>query len=1241
MGPSFRSHIDPEVLAWPSSIEPDPSPFSIATRYVRGASVSLIQCLFTLLLSVMPALSQTASTGALTVTATDQSGAGIVGATVTLSNTAGFTRTQVTQSYGSITFTLLAPGPYKVAISEVGFKTIEVPSVAINVTETGVLTQRLEIGTQQQSVSVTADAQATQTESSTVGTVVDGRAITELPLVTRNYTQILSLSPGVITDVYNASTVGRGSQDFTVNGSSNISNSMQINGAGVTSISNGEPSESDGFEGDVPIPSPDAIQEFKVQTSGYDAGYGRNVGGNVNLILKSGSNDIHGSLFEFLRNNALDANGFFQNESGIPKGELRQNQFGGTIGGPIKTNKLFYFLSYQGTRQLNGIASTSLANVSVPEQLTNLRTAAALGSEFCPQNNPAGSPGAAYSNAFNGNPSTPLPTSDQVACNGSNISPVALAYLNAKTANGQFIIPTPQVIHNAGGVGAIGSAAFSIPAAFNEDQALADLDYVISEKHRFSGTYFYSSGIQTRPFQGSGNSTLGSGADNGSGNHLAVAKLTSILTNTLVNEARFSYYFQRASLNSTDPLTLQELGITGLSLNGWYNIPPVVSITGLMSIGGGATDGVHSSQWNYEWSDQMSWTRGRHSMRFGYGGNHFYWPWDYYAANRGGLTFQTWADFLLGMSAAQNGTTFSNVYTSSGTQTAIGGEHNNNEQIGMYAFFQDDFKVSQRLTLNLGVRWEYDGTFYDGNGQLMDAWWGLANTVPIPPSTGTFVGYTVASNYPGAVPSGIFQRSGKVATVGGSPLRDFGPRAGFAWQPLGTSGRFVVRGGFGIFYNQVQGNPFAHEEDTNPPLTAQEGFSGVVNAAATFQMPWTANRSLGFTPSTLRTLTSGLITSGPDEYLVPPESLSYNLNLQYEVKPSWVVEIGYVGVRGERLATEENFDVPELATPSNPVNCGLPIVAAAGPQNAQGCVLTNTAANAAYRVPVMGYSPGGFQVFGNFGDSEYNSVQATLRKRFSHGLQFQASYTYGRTFTDVAGVELHSEGGSVNSNDPNSRTQQWGPADYTRPQRLVINYTYELPNYHDGNGLAGRTLSGWGLSGVTVAQQGEPMTLTDPTGGLAYGGAGTSRAQLCPGMTYANLVTPGSLESKLSDYFNLSAVADTTVTKGLASCALPIVGAFAAAGTSPASAGATGFGNTGRAILLGPGQFNWDISINKKTRVGGLRESAMLEFRAEFFNAFNHSQFSNPGTTVTSGFGVISSTSVASRIIQFGLRYAF
>jgi hypothetical protein len=215
-----------------------------------------------------------------------------------------------------------------------------------------------------------------------------------------------------------------------------------------------------------------------------------------------------------------------------------------------------------------------------------------------------------------------------------------------------------------------------------------------------------------------------------------------------------------------------------------------------------------------------------------------------------------------------------------------------------------------------------------------------------------------------------------------------------------------------------------------------------------------------------------------------------------------------------------------------------------------------------------------------------------------------------------------------------------GPSDFIRPQRLSVNYTYQFPTFHGNQGLEGRALSGWTVSGVTTIQDGEPMTLTDSHGGGAYGFAGASRAELCPGMTIADLVTPGSIESKLNDYFNEAALADTSQTP--AGCALPIVGAFPSPGPGiPASPGGTGYGNLRRGILLGPGEDNYDISLAKHTRVGIIRENADLEFRAEFFNAFNKSQFTAPSQAVVGAFGVISSTSVASRIIQFALRYNF
>jgi len=286
---------------------------------------------------------QTASTGALTVTVRDSSGAVIAGASVKVSNGAGITRSQTTNAEGDYTFSLLPPGEYSVTISATGFHTADVPAVTIHVSETETLTRNLQVGEQQQQVQVTAEASAIQTETSTVGGVVDARAINGIPLATRNYTQILNLSAGVNTPVNNSSAVGIGIAGVFVNGSDDTSNTYQMDGVGISNYAGGAIGSA--FYGTVAVPSPDALQEFKVQTSNYDASYGRTAGANVNVVTRSGNNQFHGSLFEFLRNDDLNSNLYFRNLSGQGRGVLKQNQFGGTVGGPIKKDKLFFFTS--------------------------------------------------------------------------------------------------------------------------------------------------------------------------------------------------------------------------------------------------------------------------------------------------------------------------------------------------------------------------------------------------------------------------------------------------------------------------------------------------------------------------------------------------------------------------------------------------------------------------------------------------------------------------------------------------------------------------------------------------------------------------------------------------------------------------------------------------------------------------------------------------------------------------------
>ena len=1195
----------------------------------RTPSLSLARTGIVLALVAVVLTAQTSSTGALAVTVKDSSGGVIPGASITVTNSSGLTRSQNTNAEGSNTFSLLPPGDYNVRITAPGFKTADL-AAAVHVTETEAVSRSLQLGEQSQQVQVTGEVQTIQTETSTLGGVIGAGSITALPLVTRNFTQILNLSPGVVTDVTNAAAAGRGAlQNIYVNGKDNTGNSYQMDGIGINNYAIGAPTDAIGYYGNIPIPSPDALQEFKVQTSLYDASYGRNSGASVNVVTKSGTNEIHGALFEFLRNDKLNANTYFQNRSGQKRGVLKQNQFGGVLGGVVKKDKLFYFLSYQGTRQVNGVASAATSSVNLPAQLTDDRSLLTLENQFCAGNplnalasgSTKAGPGAPYSHTFAGGQQLLCPGGGAPGAGTVPVAPdtigglssVAFKLLNAKLPGGGYVIPTPQTLQTTSTGNVVGFSSFSVPATFKEDQAMLNLDYLISQKHSLALKYYYSYGDLLSPFTAAGQPPNG-GNRGLSGNAIYAVKVTSVLTSHLVNEARVSSYYIRSSLNSLVPVSVQSVGLT--PSNPSSNLMPTVAITGLFSNFGSATDGTKTPQQTYEWSDQLSWSRGRHTFRAGYDQQHVKWDICSCGKIRGGLTFQTFADFLLGESAAQNGTAFSNVFASSASMQLWSTPNHLRENQGS-AFATDDFKMSPTLTLNLGVRWEYDGTAYDllGRGGTNFVY-SLAQAVPIPPVTGTYAGFTVKKDYDGPLPAGIPRRDTKVLTEGGAPLHNFAPRVGFAWQPLGNSGKLVVRGGSGWFYDVVFGNAWLQTLNTTPPNAAVLSYSGAPNARATFAVPFNPPVAPGSFDGFIRTPTSAITQRGVDPNVSTPLTMNWNLNVQYAVTRVWTVEMGYVGSRGMHIVSPQLYNIPQLASPANPINCGGP----------QGCITTNTSANASQRVPVLGINPGGAQVASNIGDSNYHSLQTVVRAR-SGSLQFQAAYTYGRTFSDLVGAAIGGGVGlSTSSNDPGNRAQQYGPSDFNRPQRLVINYSYQLPGFNKGQGLAGRTLSGWSVSGVTTVQSGTALSLTDTRGGLVFGSVGASRAQMCPGATYADIPTSGGVKGRLNGYINASAF-----------CPVPIVGQVNGTG------GGTGYGNTGRGILMGPGQHNWDFAASKRSRVGGLRENAYLEFRCEFFNAFNHAQFSNPATNVGSvaTLGVISTTSVGPRIIQFALRYAF
>jgi hypothetical protein len=440
----------------------------------------------------------------------------------------------------------------------------------------------------------------------------------------------------------------------------------------------------------------------------------------------------------------------------------------------------------------------------------------------------------------------------------------------------------------------------------------------------------------------------------------------------------------------------------------------------------------------------------------------------------------------------------------------------------------------------------------------------------------------------------------------------------------------VIRGGAGIFYDRVGADRIIYAVEQGNPYSATVDFGVPNNQTLANPFPSTpvlgtfSSRYISFSPTCLANdlgpgCNSNLNVPFLDEVLHTPLVRQYNLGFQYEFAPHWVLEAGYVGSSGINLLDEyHNNNTPLLASPSDPING----------------VTTNTVQNILYRVPYLGYQSVGVRGTGFDGSSNYNSLQVTVRKQFSRGLTMQAAYTWSKTLTDLSNISANP---TANSNDASSLSQQYGPATFVRPQRFVVNYSYDLP-FGTHQGLLGKVSEGWNVSGVTIVQDGLPITIGDSAGGSIYGTAGSvdqagyARAQMCPGMSYGSIATPGGVEQRLGGnsggpgYFNAGSF-----------CASPTIG------------NGTGFGDSGTGILLGPGQFNWDISMLKSTRI---TERQTVQFRAEFFDAFNHPQFNNPdnsgGFLVNSipdrssgNFGQITTTSVNPRVIQFALKYMF
>lgn len=1098
------------------------------------------------------------TTGTISGTVTDPNGAVVTGANVKAANLdTNSSRSTSSDSDGHFVFTLLPPGRYRVDVAAQGFQNYQV-EVVVNITQTTPVEARLNITGTTATVMVAAEASVLQAETSQSGHVIESGTIRQLPLSTRNFQQLLVLQAGAQASVPNSTDLGRGDTAFSVNGQRTTSNSVKINGIDANSIgTNSTPN--------LAVPSTESLQEFIVQTSLYDASNGRNAGGNVEAVTRSGGNEFHGNVFYFLRNKALNANEPFIKARGLERPILTRNQFGGTLGGRIVRDKAFFFVSYQGTRERNGLSlSNSLTFPSVPAGLRDdNRTAAALAATF-------GIPVA-------------------------SITPQAVNILNARLPSGLFAIPSSGIAGAAGAAARIPTQVVqSGVSRFTEDQFNVNLDFNLTSTHSLSSKLFYARNPALQAiynFAGTGNRLEGQPVNQliGFGGDIPITQALYSLTDNytfsskISNQARFGLNIIEATSTPEEPFTAAQLGITS-PFASLYPGAPTIQVAGVDSsffFGTSPLGDQHSKINAWTAQDTVSIVSGKHRIRVGGEFRHSVLDFFFNAFTRGQLIFTSFNNFLIGNGVSILGSgVFDRRYTVK----------------DVAAFVQDDYKVNNRLTLNLGLRYDYFGLPVDSRGRL--------------------VNFLPDQFRAGAPPNGIVQAEG--GQLAGVPTVDktlvptdknnFSPRIGFAFR-ADNDGKVIIRGGYGIYYDRFSTRFINTQLFNFPYLALGVGLPGLLRTFADPFVPLPAPSafpSAATIPSVLSPLAPfvGVPVSGVfvDPNLRTPYVQQFNLGVQWEFAKNTVLEVGYVGNKGTKLLQIINVNQPIYVPATNTFVTRL----------AAGTVLS-TNKNVT----------GGVHQVQTSSTSRYNSLQATLTRRFSQGLQLTAAYTFGRSYDYYNGTpvnELASLAG-----DQYDWKRNYGRSDFNREQRLVVSGAYDLPKSKSDSGVVRALLNNWQIAGIAVFQSGLPFSIIDNPGNAVF-----SRANFNP--AFAGQATcSGPVSSCLNNYFNQGAFVTSRAT--------PAGNAGVGLVTNPTFDPNNPFGNTPRNFLTGPGQKNVDISLIKFIPI---TERVRGEARIEFFNAFNWVNYANPVNNIAIGsFGRIISASTGPRVIQFAFKTNF
>jgi hypothetical protein len=1276
----------------------------------------LVCLAISLFLAVPPPLSAQSANGRVLGRVADPSGAVLAGAKVTLVNEAtGISRDALTNESGDYNFVEVVPGTYTVQFELTGFKKNVQKSVIVDLNQVVTLNSSLQIGGSQETVEVTSEAPQVDTTSTQLGAVINDRSVNELPLNTRDTYQFLQLQPGVQAQLGSSGSLFFGSDDagsVSVNGGRTRSNNFSVNGGDAN----------DQFVNTPTIqPTPDSVEEFRVITNTFDAEYGRNSGSVVNVITKSGTNSFHGNVYEYFRNTILDARGY--PDPSTP--QLNQNQFGGTFGGPIKKDRTFFFLSYEGRRIRAG----------QPGQLLNVPTSAE-------RNATSGNFGGAGTfNQINPNLQIPAPygmpylqtpTGYQVplvaqvldgrpGCDQAlGLGPNGIANLPPDTTNTTPQIDWTSVFPN----GTIPSQCQDpvaanllqqfVPAANNgaslyqavpvgtdnADQFTARFDHRINDRQNFTAYYYFDDGRQLQPyntFEASGANVPGFGNYNDLRFQQWNLSHTWTISSALVNEAHFTYmregelgFLKNQTSNAvtssctgrasaycftglSDSATIQNdfgtspnLGITpGLPAN--LTGVPYVNISGGAEFGNNFEGFLPQVGNSFQWNDEISWVKGSHTIKFGADVRRSRFDQYYYFDLNGEYTFDNsgpnaivpadgdqYAEFLLGLADGY---------------TQGSGQREDIRSTSVYPFIQDSWKIKSNITLNYGLRWEYTPPPVDISGHVETFRPGQNSTVypcGITTSTAYWQGYGVANPTcanTGSEPTGLVVPGdpGVPAGMTSTYYKAFAPRFGIAYSPnfssgplstlFGSNGKTSIRAGWGLFYNPIEELVLA-QFGAEPPFGGSSSLSDVflntpfVNQN-NFQTPNPFGGIITPTkgqPTDLSLFRPILLYGEFQPHLRSQYTSQYNLTIQRELSNSMMFQIGYVGSQGHRLLASHDIN------PSNPQTC-LDINAVLGSGT---CAPTGedeqfifpagaTAPAGGFHLPYgpngptvlpAGTSLSGLDLVGlrrysapncnpftgtgcpvdgvpvftdifaedTIANSSYNALEMMLQKRFSHGLQFQAAYTFSKSIDDGSTFEETLNPFNFNASRALSL--------FNSKQRFVVSYDWELP-IAKRQGFAGRIVNDWEVSGITQFQSGFPIRLdteddTELINSLFF--LGTEAPSLIGPLQIENPKKTGGF------YLNYNQFQD------------PPLGQFN--------------NGTQRTICCGPGLSDWDFSVHKKI---AFSENRYFQFRAEIFNVFNHTNYSNPDGHYSDGateFGKITEAGDP-RLVQFALKYFF